>query len=124
MGLIIFSLGCNRTNTDKIIVLYTPENVSINYSISCFLFEGEFANIINEKVISDPEIIHILQTEISSLQKNNNPAGAEDIRIKCLIQYSNRTDTLCLGENFGIFLNGTEMEDSPEILQLIKKEIY
>lgn len=47
-----------------------------------------------------------------------------DVRIHILIHQSIKTDTLCLGENFGVEKNGQPMKDSRELLQFIKSAIY
>ncbi len=46
-----------------------------------------------------------------------------DVRIYILVHQGIKTDTLCLGENFGVMLNGHSMEDSKELLSFIKQKI-
>ncbi|CAM4240652.1 hypothetical protein [Flavobacterium terrigena] len=46
-----------------------------------------------------------------------------DVRIRILVHQGIKTDTLCLGENFGTIINGESMEDSKELLNFIKQRI-
>lgn len=46
-----------------------------------------------------------------------------DVRIRILVHQGIKTDTLCMGENFGVMINGKSMEDSKELLNYIKQRI-
>jgi hypothetical protein len=46
-----------------------------------------------------------------------------DVRIRILVHQGIKTDTLCLGENFGVLINGKSMKDSKELLNFIKQRI-
>ncbi|TGD56671.1 hypothetical protein [Flavobacterium humi] len=46
-----------------------------------------------------------------------------DVRIHILVHQGIMTDTLCLGEHFGVIKNGQSMKDSKELLNFIKLRV-
>ena len=120
----VFIVSCS--SNDKLMemaIYHTPQEVTANYAISCVTFDGEFESIIQSKKISDQETLQQFDNLIDGLS-NGKETDVEDIRIKVLLRYFDRTDTLCFGEFFGVFLNGNEMTDNPELLLTIKEMIY
>ena len=75
------------------------------------------------KTIIDRTFLENLNEELDKLKPEQQEKSI-DIRIKLIIEYENRSDTLCLGEFFDTVLNGELMEDNPRLLDLIKSEIY
>jgi len=75
------------------------------------------------KTIIDRTFLENLNEEVFKLKPEQGEKSI-DIRIKLIIEYENRSDTLCLGEFFDTLLNGELMEDNPKLLDLIKSKIY
>lgn len=117
-------LSCERESRaiNKVRVTYLPEYTNVMVPVTCESIDF-MLTFRDTKVISDKAFLTSLSKELQGL-KANDSIRSIDIRIKILIDYSNKTDTLCLGEFFDTILNGNLMEDNPRLLDLIKSEIY
>ena len=77
-----------------------------------------------EKVYIDDtrftEDFSLLYNELQETEKSNSI----DTRIRILYHHGTQTDTICMGEHFGIMVNGQQKEDSSKLLKLIKDQIY
>ncbi|MGQ2982773.1 hypothetical protein [Flavobacterium sp.] len=77
-----------------------------------------------EKVVIDDigftEEFSLLYNNLQEPEKNNTI----DTRIRILYHHGAQSDTICMGEYFGIMVNGQQKEDSPKLLKLIKDRIY
>src|SRR5690554_812341 len=103
-------LSCigNNGEIKKIRVIYLPEYTTVMVPVTCESID--FMLTFREtKVISDKAFLDSLNKELQGL-KTNDSLRSIDVRIKVLIEYSNQTDTLCLGEFFDTILNGNLME--------------
>jgi hypothetical protein len=117
-------LSCERESRaiNKVRVIYLPEYTNVMVPVTCESIDF-MLTFRDTKVISDKAFLTSFSKELQGL-KANDSVRSIDIRIKILIDYSNKTDTLCLGEFFDTILNGNLMEDNPRLLELIKSEIY
>ncbi|MCS4433149.1 hypothetical protein NK987_02090 [Aquiflexum sp. XJ19-10] len=71
----------------------------------------------------DQTFLNSFENELENL-KEKSVYQPIDVRIKILIDYADKTDTLCLGEFFGVVYNGRSFEDNSRLLDLIKSNIY
>ena len=121
--IIIIAFACSDDQITEIKVLYLPRGMTVMTPVDCsniYIFsehlqKGRIKNL-NDKI----KIKNIL----GQLKPDSN-ANPVDARIKCFIEYgNNKTDTLCLGEFFGILLNGERMQDDSLLFRIIKSSIY
>ncbi|MCF1753273.1 hypothetical protein [Mariniradius sediminis] len=75
------------------------------------------------KQIVDQTFLKTFENELENL-KEKRVYQPIDVRIKILIDYADNTDTLCLGEFFGVVYNGRSFEDDSRLLDLVKSKIY
>lgn len=76
----------------------------------------------NYKKLYDKEFVTKLVSYYSNLK--NTKEERFDARIQFLVHLPTKVDTICMGEYFGIVVNGTTKEDSEEFINFVKKEIY
>lgn len=76
----------------------------------------------NYKKLYDKIFVNKLVSYYSNLK--NAKEERFDARIQFLVHLPNKVDTICMGEYFGIVINGTTKEDSEEFINFVKKEIY
>jgi len=120
---VIFSCnnGVKKVSSDYLEFYYLRPGIRTPYGYSCGMmskkFLGEDVNfkMINNKADFDKFISLYNNYEISK------DSGSIDTRIRVFVHYKNKTDTLCLGENFSTYKNGVRMKDNIELLNLIKE---
>lgn len=61
-----------------------------------------------------------LYSELSSIDGDNNDF---DAKTQILVHLDNKTDTICMGRNNGIIINGAAKSNSPKFFKLINDEI-
>ena len=122
LSYVLFSCEGESREISKVRVTYLPEYTNVMVPVTCESIDF-MLTFRDTKVISDKAFLTSLSKELQGL-KAIDSVRSIDIRIKVLIDYSNKTDTLCLGEFFDTMLNGELMEDNPKLLDLIKSKIY
>ena len=86
--------------------------------------------LISGKTNSKPNYKKINNKEFTEkvISYYNNLKGAKDerfdARIHFLVHSQKGVDTICMGETFGIVVNGVTKEDSEEFINFIKNTIY
>lgn len=117
----------------KEIVSYPPNNLEIVYQKPGMLYPMAFGcgwprNI--DSLAEEFKYIRIYdKTSVDKFlklykkYKIDSTKSGPDVRIHILVHQSIKTDTLCLGENFGTMINGKSMKDSKELLNFIKQRI-
>lgn len=126
LTIILFS--CKKDN-----VSYPPNNLEImfhkpntNYPMRLGCGWPKNVDSINENYkylrVCDKASIDNFLKLYRKYEKDTTDFGA-DVRIHILVHQKIKTDTLCLGENFGVIKNGQSMKDSKELLNFIKGRI-
>jgi hypothetical protein len=104
-------------------VFYIKPGIHYPMSIDCDMVRGDFLKKDRlEIVISNKKFV----SQFFKIYKNYRPSlkeSGKDTRIQIYVHYNKRVDTLCLGEYFYTFINGKKMNDSPELLELVKKQL-
>jgi hypothetical protein len=123
--LILTLASCQSTNENvkKVVIKYLPEETTVMIPVTCDNLDYIASVLLQTKTITDRTFLENLSKEINKLKPKQEESPI-DMRIKLIIEYENRSDTLCLGEFFDTLLNGGLMEDNPRLLELIKSEIY
>lgn len=119
-------VSCQSPNEEikKVVVKYLPEETMIMVAVTCESLDYVTGGTLQKsKTIIDKTFFENLNEEVFKLKPEQGEKSI-DIRIKLIIEYENRSDTLCLGEFFDTLLNGELMEDNPKLLNLIKSKIY
>ena len=122
---LIFTLllfGCKKTDINHIEIYYVPDGTSTPFSIHCDLVSINYFEDLQIKKINEKKSLNNIASLINTLEPTNQDREI-DARIKMLIYFENKTDTLCLGEFFGTRLNGKMMNDSKELFYLIRKHL-
>ena len=123
--------NCKRTslNTNSDDINYYAEfhyyNQDANYPMrfTCGSLKSNNPNNgRNYKKISDKVFMDKLVSYYTSLE--NSKDERFDARIQFLVHLPNKVDTICMGEYFGIVVNGVPKEDSEEFVNFVKNEIY
>lgn len=120
------SISCQSPNEKikKAVIKYLPEETTIMVAVTCESMDYVTGGTLQKsKTIIDRTFLENLKEELDKMEPERQEKSI-DIRIKLIIEYENRSDTLCLGEFFDTVLNGELMEDNPRLLDLIKSEIY
>jgi len=123
--LVMLLTFCSQKSSEDILklrVIYLPEHTDMMVPVTCESISYSFT-FRQSKIISDKAYLASVSKAVANLNKSDG-TNSNEIRIKVLIDYSNKTDTLCLGEYFTTLLNGEFMEDNPKLLDLIKSKIY
>lgn len=120
----IISCGNSKTEnteTQYFDVYFIQKGTTIPISMGCIneiKDKNIFFQVINNDVFSTNFNKVLKSLTISKTKKN------VDVRITVYSKFKNKkTDTICFGENNGIVLNGITMNDSDELLRLLKNEI-
>lgn len=120
---VLFVIGCNKSDINYLEIYYLPKSTLTPSVVHCNLLDKDvFKDLKNKKITHNPTV-----SEISSLINNlqeDNLGNDIDARIKVIVKYENKKDTLCLGEFFGTSLNGIKMKDNQELHKLIKHITY
>lgn len=123
---IMVLISCQSPNEKikKVVIKYLPEETTIMVAVTCESLDYVTGGTLQKSTtITDRTFLENLNKEVNKLKPEQQEKSI-DIRIKLLIEYESRSDTLCLGEFFDTILNGELMEDNPKLLDLIKSEIY
>jgi len=86
------------------------------------LKSGNTNSNLNYKKIEGREFTEKVISYYSVL--NNVNEERFDARIHLLVHTQKSVDTICMGEDFGVVVNGITKEDSKEFINFIKSEIY
>ncbi|WP_017732421.1 hypothetical protein [Nafulsella turpanensis] len=124
--LVLAMLSCKSSKEDieQVRVKFGPEETTVMVPVTCESIDYIFPDsLLKQKTITDKRFLEKLGKELSSLEQASEERNV-DIRMKLLIDYPKKTDTLCLGEFFNVVLNGKLMDDNPELLNLVKSEVY
>jgi len=110
----------------KVRVIYGPEYATVIVPVTCSSIEYDLIGV-KRKVITENDLLKSLDRELGKLNIDSEgdlSIKTVDVRIKCFLDYQERTDTLCLGEFNGALLNGKLMNDSQKLLGHLKSIIY
>ncbi|MBN7811559.1 hypothetical protein J0A68_11400 [Algoriphagus sp. H41] len=107
---------------ERVKIAYLPEYSCFNVPVTCSSLEW-VSGFNKEKIADDRRFTRLISDELKKL-KPKEGRQYPDFRIKLMIKYQDRVDTLCMGEFFDVTLNGQAMEDSPELLAIVKRRIY
>ncbi|THD30371.1 hypothetical protein [uncultured Flavobacterium sp.] len=101
-------------------MFYIGPNISTPFSYPCSMISKEvLKDDINYKKIDDKQKIKKFM-DLYSKYETAVDSGGMNIRIKVLIHNKTKTDTLCLGEHFNTYKNGTKMKDNKQLLNYVK----
>lgn len=134
LSLIILTLllNCNnerfiskerKINENYLEIFYLKSEKLYPFTITCDMIRGEMfkKDRIELKVVEQKFVNKFLI--LYKKYKPSNKKANHDARIQVLIHRGKKVDVLCLGSHFGTSVNGKRMEDSPEILKLIKDKL-
>lgn len=107
---------------ERVKIVYLPEYSTFMVPVTCSSLEW-VSHLKKEKIVDNSRFTRLISDELKKL-KPKEDRQYPDFRIKLMIKYQDRVDTLCMGEFFDVALNGQTMEDSPELLATIKRRIY
>lgn len=91
--------------------------------IDCRWVQSSMYQNVKNIIIRDEDFNSEFDTYHSELNESDG-IYPPDVRIRILYHHGRETDTICMGEYFGIMVNGQQKEDSPKLLKLIKDRIY
>lgn len=106
----------------KLRVTYMQPFTTVMVPVDCKSID-HMLDFSKRKKIVDETFLKTFESELENL-KEKRVYQPIDVRIKILIDYADNTDTLCLGEAFGVVFNGRSFEDNSRLLDLIKSNIY
>lgn len=115
----------SQKTISKIKFVFTSEGVTTPVAIACTPEDFNWLNELDYRIIRDSSFINKFAILFNELKPDTSVCFI-DARIMAIITYSEqvRKDTLCFGEYHRIDLNGTFMKSNPELLLLVKKEIW
>jgi hypothetical protein len=126
--LILFSFCSNKKSNPNI----SKESLEISFiqkgfkspmTISCaVLNSNEFVKSKHFKSINENETIDEFERLFSKLSINKEQ-GDIDTRIQVVYSHDKQKDTICMGENFNICVNGVVMNDYKEFHNYVKEII-
>jgi hypothetical protein len=119
----LFVISCKKSDLIYAEIYYVPAGTSTPFSIHCDLVDIDFFEDLKTKKIYERETLKMISSLVNKLQPTN-PERDLDARVKMIIYYESKSDTLCLGEFFGTRLNGQNMKDNEELFMLLRKKIY
>lgn len=125
LAIFFLLLARNESNEEKIEdirIVYLPERSTVMVPVTCSTLEEVF-DLRKEKVIVNARTIRSISDEIEKLTPQDT-LHSMDVRMKLMIKYQGRVDTLCMGAFFGVMLNGELMEDNRQLLDIVKRKIY
>ena len=126
LGLLVFCIACAKTessNVNFIEVFAIRQGLHLPMSLACgWNGKPQNSEIGKYYKIDDPNFTE----PFLDLYKNYKETGTSnsiDVRFTVLVHHSKKVDTLCMGKNWSTYLNGKEVNDSPKIFNLLKKQI-
>lgn len=120
--LLICILFSSCQQEERYLEIYYMKRGFTAFNIPCNLVNPPSYGTKNVKIL-DSEFINEFESLYNKL-KNSNEIPAIDTRMRIIYHHGVNIDTICMGENFTILVNGQLKEDSPELLKLIKEKIY
>lgn len=123
---LVLTLGACRPLSEsvkKLDISFLPEETTVMIPVTCDNLDYIAPELLQTRMVTERIFLDNLSKEIYKLKPKEEERPI-DIRMKLIIEYENRSDTLCLGEFFDTVLNGNLMEDNPKLLDLIKSKIY
>jgi len=120
---VVLFVSCKKADK-SLEACYMQEGTLTIADIPCDALEK---NSLHRKVYyfetDNDDFMEKFASSYDKLQVKEKPEGF-DVRIRLFYHHGKETDTICMGSFFGIAVNGREMEDSPELLTLVKGKIY
>ena len=120
---VLFIVGCNKSDINYLEIYYLPKSTLTPSVVDCNLLDIDVFKDLKNKKITHDHTVREISLLINNLQANNLENDL-DARIKVIVKYENKKDTLCLGEFFGTSLNGVKMKDNEKLYKLIKNITY
>ncbi|MCH2195852.1 hypothetical protein [Kordia sp.] len=128
--LLTFSFSCEKSNEvdkniDYINVYFIQKGTTYPIRIDCSFVADQERSIeeIHYKKITNNEFIDkfLSLKNVLTESKDSKPV---DSKIKVFIKYkNNKKDSICFGAYHGIEIDGVKMNDSEELLEVLKNEI-
>jgi hypothetical protein len=112
-----------KENIDVLEVYYMAPRINTPADYSCEMISKDFLkDEINHKKVTKKEIVEPFMKMFNNYKVSDDTTDI-NVRIKVLVYHNNTIDTLCLGEHFNTYKNGTKMIDNSKLLAYIKKVI-
>lgn len=116
-------VGCKKSEVNYLEIYYLPKGTLTPTVLDCNLLDKDVFKDLKTRKITQDSTINKISFLVKNLQSDSLRYDL-DARIKVIIKYKNKADTLCLGEFFGTSLNGNKMEDNKVLFKLIKEITY
>ena len=132
IAIIIFStLNCNikngplKTNNPQYLeFFYFKGNKLFPFRINCKSIRSEiFKKDIKFKKVEDEEYIERFIKEYERLKTDKEQSDI-DTRIQIIFHNDKTVDTICMGNHFGIKINGVRKNNSKSFLNLVQEKMY
>jgi hypothetical protein len=124
---LVLLFSCTQQNHDEISsikIKYIRGHYAFDESIECqdIYTDSSLSSIISDTVLISKSLLSKINSELNSLNQTvekNNYIGP---RIRCEVNFTNNEQlVLCIGEYFGMTLNGVKYEDNLNLSYLIKR---
>ncbi len=113
----------NNNQRENIEVVFIQRGVQTPITIYCSMIETEwFEKAIHYKQIDDTNTLDKFKQIFLSLSKSTEQIDI-DSRIRIIYSHDVIKDTICMGEFFGISINGIRMNESEDFHAYVKKII-
>lgn len=117
-------ISCIHENQPKRIqVFYTHWSTTSSEPISCENFELAFKSILKHKNIENEELLKKFYEYTNTMEPIEEDIEI-DVRIKCLIEYSQKTDTICISNGGQTILNGVPVKNNHELVEFVRQLVY
>lgn len=73
--------------------------------------------------VTDEVFMAKFQSLYRNLKDSNIESPNFDAKTQILIHFKEATDTICMGKNYGIIINGNLKQDSPQFFKLVNDKI-
>lgn len=124
LALIISIYACNEVDCNKtnMKIFYLPQDTDSITRIDCDLIDSGLLHNKVLEICDKGEIMEIISI-IYKLEKHEIDEPI-DARIKINLNNENENFKICLGEYFGLTINGVRYKDSKVLLNKVKSKIY
>lgn len=127
MLLILGFFNCQKITKDEnktfLEIYYMGPGINTPYDYSCGMISKDFLkDEMNYRKITDKESVESFMKMYKNYKISTDSSGM-NTRIKVLVHTKNIVDTLCMGEHFNTYKNGTKVNDNKELLAYVKKVI-
>ncbi|SHF39536.1 hypothetical protein SAMN05444377_1082 [Flavobacterium fontis] len=128
LGLLLFFNGCNQFEKKQaaifLEVYFLDPGLKFPMNISCQALRSEMLKErVKYKLIDNEDTLKLFQRYYNQL-KNDTTQINFDVKMQVIYHNHAQVDSLCMGSNFNITVNGVKKKESKDFHNFIRSNVY